>query len=294
MTGATDADIGSPAGADASEQRTAVFAPQKGSRDMTSYECLLVERPQPGIVLMTLHRPAQLNAVSEALFAEIEQACAEVEANPDDRVLVVTGSGRAFCAGLDMDLAERLLAGAPDNLLATLDRWGTSLMSLRNLSKPVIAAVNGAAAGGGLAISLACDIRIASTEAKFNVAFIKLGFTGGDMGVSYLLPRVVGLGHASELMLTGRFIDADEASRIGLANRVVRPNELIDAALECAAEIVRNDALGVSLTKHVLQRNLGASSLSAAMDLENRNQALMALSGSVANGLEEFKARNAK
>lgn len=258
---------------------------------MTDYECLLLERPQPGIVLMTLNRPAQLNAVSEALFDEIVRACAEVDAIPTDRVLVVTGAGRAFCAGLDMDLAEQLLASAPHDLLTTLDRWGTSLMALRNLSKPVIAAVNGPAAGGGLAISLACDIRFASTRAKFNVAFIKLGFTGGDMGVSYLLPRVVGLGHASELMLTGRFIEADEAARIGLVNRVVPPEELIETAMACAAEIAHNDALGVELSKHVLQQSLAAPSLSAAMDLENRNQSLMALSGSVAQGLADFKAR---
>lgn len=258
---------------------------------MSDYECLQLERPRPGIVLLTLNRPRQLNAVSEAMFGELVEACTEIEANSSDRVVVITGTGRAFCAGLDLELAENILAKESSDLLATLNRWGESLMALRNLSKPVIAAVNGAAAGGGLAMSLACDVRIASNHAKFNVAFIKLGFTGGDMGVSYLLPRVVGLGHASELMLTGRFVGADEAARIGLVNRVVSPDELIEAAMACATEIAQNDALGVALTKHVLQESLGATSLSSAMDLENRNQALMALSGSVTKGLAEFKSR---
>lgn len=129
-----------------------------------------------------------------------------------------------------------------------------------------------------------------STEARFNVAFIKLGFTGGDMGVSYLLPRVVGLGHASELMLTGRFVEADEAARIGLANRVVPPSELMDAAMACAGDIARNSPLGVALTKQVLQHSLAAPSLSATMDFENRNQTVMALSGPVAEGLSRFRS----
>ena len=261
---------------------------------MADYKTLLVERPEPGIVRLTLNRQAQLNAVTEDMFNEIVQVCAEVESNPTDRALVVTGAGRAFCSGLELECADNLLASTPPQMLETLDRWGTSLMALRNLSKPVIAAVNGPATGGGLAISLACDVRIVSTEARFNVAFIKLGFTGGDMGVSYLLPRVVGLGHASELMLTGRFVEADEAARIGLANRVVPPGELMDAAMACAGDIARNSSLGVALTKQVLQHSLAAPSLSATMDFENRNQTVMALSGSVTEGLARFRSRKPK
>lgn len=258
---------------------------------MADHKTLSVDRPEPGIVRMTLDRQAQLNAVTEEMFAEIVQVCAEIESDPDARVLIVTGAGRAFCAGLDLECADTLLASAPPQMLETLDRWGRSLMAFRDLSKPVIAAVNGPATGGGLAISLACDVRIASIDARFNVAFIKLGFTGGDMGVSYLLPRVVGLGHASELMLTGRFIGADEAAGIGLVNRVVAPDELMDAALECARDIARNSALGVGLTKQVLQHSLAAPSLTAAMELENRNQTLTALSGAVSEGLARFRSR---
>ena len=261
---------------------------------MADYKTLLVERPEPGIVCLTLNRQAQLNAVTEDMFGEIVQVCAEIESNPTDRALVVTGAGRAFCAGLDLECADNLLALTPPQMLETLDRWGISLMALRALSKPVIAAVNGPATGGGLAISLACYVRIVSTEARFNVAFIKLGFTGGDMGVSYLLPRVVGLGHASELMLTGRFVEADEAARIGLANRVVPPGELMDAAIACAGDIARNSELGVALTKQVLQHSLSAPSLSATMDFENRNQTVMALSGSVTEGLARFRSSKPK
>jgi enoyl-CoA hydratase/carnithine racemase len=141
--------------------------------------------------------------------------------------------------------------------------------------KPMIAAVNGPAAGGGLALALACDIRIAAPEARFNVAFVRLGLSGADVGVSWLLPRVVGLGHASEMMLTGRLVEADEALRIGLVNSVAESNDaLIDTCLEKAAEIARNSPFGLRLTKQVLELAMDAPSLEAAIALENRNQVL--------------------
>jgi enoyl-CoA hydratase len=152
----------------------------------------------------------------------------------------------------------------------------------------VVAAVNGAAAGGGLALALAADVRVCSTAARFNVAFVKIGLSGCDIGVSYLLPRIVGLGVASELMLTGRVVEAEEAARIGLANRVVEPGELLDSANELADGIVANSPFGVWMTKQVLGRNVDAGSLGAAIDLENRTQVLATRTTDMKEALAAF------
>jgi enoyl-CoA hydratase len=138
---------------------------------------------------------------------------------------------------------------------------------------------------------LASDIRIASTAAKFNAAFIKVGLTGGDMGSSWLLPRIVGLGIANELLLTGRFVLPDEAAQIGLVNRVVEPNELLPAALELAAQIAANSPFGIRVTKQVVQANLGAATLELAVELENRNQALAAGTSDMREALTAYTER---
>ncbi len=159
---------------------------------------------------------------------------------------------------------------------------------LRTLSKPVIAAVNGAATGGGLALALACDVRVASESARFNVAFIRVGLSGCDIGVSYLLPRLIGASRAFELMLTGRMIDATEADRIGLVSRVVPVGKVVDAALETAQLIRANSPFGVWMTKEVMWDNLEASSLQAAIDLENRTQLLSSYTGDMSEALAAF------
>ncbi len=142
------------------------------------------------------------------------------------------------------------------------------------MDKPVIAAVNGAAAGAGMALALAADIRIASPAARFNAAFIRIGLTGGDVGTSWLLPRIVGFGRALEILMTGRFVDAEEALRIGMVTEIASESDLLERAVETAKLICRNSPFGVRMTKKVLQANVDASSLDAAIDLENRNQVL--------------------
>jgi enoyl-CoA hydratase len=159
---------------------------------------------------------------------------------------------------------------------------------LRALSKPVIAAVNGPATGGGLALALACDVRVAAESARFNVAFIRVGLSGCDIGVSYLLPRLVGASRAFELMLTGRMIDAAEADRIGLVSKMVPDGKVLDAALDTAELIRANSPFGVWMTKEVMWDNLEASSLQAAIDLENRTQLLSSYTGDMREALAAF------
>jgi enoyl-CoA hydratase len=176
-------------------------------------------------------------------------------------------------------------------LLREQESWAEAITSFQRLAKPVIAAVNGAAAGAGFSLALAADIRIAAPAARFNAAFIKVGLTGGDCGSSWMLPRVVGLGHAYEILLTGRFVDSGEAARIGLVNRVVPAEELLDEALRVAEMITENSPLGVALTKRVIQVNVDAPSLEAAVELENRNQTLAAGTHDMSEALRAFREK---
>src|SRR3954468_15711944 len=238
----------------------------------------------PGVALLTLNRPERLNALSAPLVEDLHAALDAI----DDavRVVVLTGAGRGFCAGLD--LKEPMGDGTVVGGLRAQERIAGLMLKLRALSQPVIAAVNGAAAGGGLALALSSDVRLAAEEARFNVAFVKLGVSGADMGVSHLLPRIVGIGHASELMLTGRLVGAEEAARIGLANRVVPAGELLEAAGELAAEIVANAPFGVRMTKEVLRHNVDAQSAAAAIAIENRTQILAVQTGQIVEAMTAF------
>jgi enoyl-CoA hydratase/carnithine racemase len=186
----------------------------------------------------------------------------------------MTGAGRAFCAGFDLDDADHLAGLAPLGMLARQDTAARSLAAIRGLPIPVIAAVNGAAAGGGFALALAADIRLASPTARFNAAFVRIGLSAGDLGTSWHLTRLVGPGRAAEIAYTGRFVEAEEAERIGLVNRLVPAEQLLDEALAMAAQIASNSPGGVRLSKRALQANLDTP-FSAALELENRGQALL-------------------
>jgi enoyl-CoA hydratase len=237
---------------------------------------LQLERTDEGIATLTLNRPDRLNALTWEMIDALHATLAEIGEDRSIRVLVLTGAGRGFCAGLDIKQRDDAV-GSDDDVLTVFRRQekvaGLAL-ALRNLPQPVIAAVNGPAAGGGLALALACDVRLGSPAARFNVAFVRIGLSGGDVGVSHLLPRIVGLGAASELMLTGRPVDAEEALRIGLVNRVVDADGLLAAAAGLAREIAANSPFGVWMTKQVLHRNVDAPSLEAAIEMENRTQVL--------------------
>lgn len=255
------------------------------------YETLLTDRPAPGVLLATLNRPERLNAMTFAMFEELAHLRERVADDPETRVLVVTGAGRGFSSGLDLDQAALLPEMDAAEMLARQESWAAAIAGFRTLAKPVIAAVNGAAAGAGMSLALAADVRLASASARFNAAFVRIGLSGGDLGSSWLLPRLVGFGVASELLLTGRFVDADEARRIGLVNRVVPDEKLISSAVALAGDIVRNSPLGVRLTKQVLQANVDAPSLDAAIELENRNQVLATRDPGMAEALAAFREK---
>jgi enoyl-CoA hydratase len=233
---------------------------------------------EDGIRLLTLDRPDRLNAMSHELVGDIHAALDAVAADRDCRVVILTGEGRGFCAGLDLKGAGVAPGG---------DEWGGPaagmigqqhiarlIPHLRSLRQPVIAAVNGPAAGGGLALALGSDVRIAAESAKFNVAFIRIGLSACDIGVSWLLPRLIGASRAWELMLTGRIIDSTEAERIGLVVRVVPDGAVVESALETARLIAANSPMGVWMTKEVMWSQLEIGSLHAGIDIENRNQIL--------------------
>ena len=257
----------------------------------TEFEYLRIGEVTGGALCVELDRPSRLNALTFEMFDELSLLCDLVEREEEVRVMILTGAGRGFCAGLDLDEAARLPAMSASEMLLGQESWARGITSLRRLTKPVIAAVNGAAAGAGLSLALAADIRIASTAAVFNAAFVRIGLSGGDCGSSWLLPRIVGFGHASEIMLTGRLIDADHAEEIGLVNRVVEPDELSGSAFALAAEIAANSPFGLRLTKQVLQVNVDAPSLEHALELENRNQVLSARTEDMAEALDAFRAK---
>jgi len=251
-----------------------------------------VDRPAAGIAQITLNRPDRLNAMNAELIGELDEALGRVAADRSSRVVVLTGAGRGFCAGLDL-AGYGTPAGAeglapPEATFAVQTQIASLVPRLRALHQPVIAAVNGPAAGGGLALALASDVRIASTSARFNVAFVRLGISGCDIGVSWLLPRLIGASRAWELMLTGRIIDAGEADRIGLVLRVVPDEELLDTALETAGLIAANSPWGIRMTKEVMWSQLEIGSLQAGIDLENRTQVLSSMTADMQEAVSAF------
>lgn len=255
------------------------------------YETLLLDRSRDGVLLVTLNRPERYNAITFEMFDELHDLCRVLSADRELRAVVLTGAGRGFCSGLDLDEAATLPDMTPAEMMLGQEHWAGAYEAIHDLPQPVIAAVNGAAAGGGLGLALAADIRVASTEARFNAAFVRIGLTAGDVGVSWSLPRIVGLGHASEMMLTGRFVDASEAERIGLVNRVVDPDKVLDAAFEVAEQIASNTPFGVMLTKRVLQANVDAGSLRSAIEVENRGQTLATRGEDFREALSAFRSK---
>jgi enoyl-CoA hydratase len=246
---------------------------------MAAGASVTIEAVETGIRVLTLNRPDRLNAINFEMVADLHDAIDELAADPAVKVVVLTGAGRAFCAGLDLkDHGAPPPPGGHRHLHAGLD--GQTFMSnltvhLRELPAVVVAAVNGPAFGGGLALACACDLRIASTSGRFCSAFIRTGLSGTDIGITYLLPRLVGAAHAYDLILTGRDIDAGEAHRMGLVSRVVDDEALIDEAITVARQMDRYTHSGLVTTKQVLRLALDSPSLEATIALEARNPMLV-------------------
>ncbi len=249
----------------------------------------------PGVTCITMNRPGKLNAMTVALVQGLHDAFDEIAADPSCRVVVLTGAGRGFCAGLDLsgygELPGSAGRGRTQNGLAVQKHIASLIPHMRSLPQPIIAAVNGAASGGGFALVLGSDIRLAGASAKFNAAFVRIGLSACDIGTSWLLPRIVGAGRAHDLMLTGRLIDGREAARIGLVLDVVPDDALLDAALTKAGEISRNSPFGVQLTKETMWSSLEVSGLQAAIDLENRTQIMASATKDHIEALTAFVQR---
>jgi enoyl-CoA hydratase/carnithine racemase len=244
-------------------------------------ETIIVERPRPGIVVATLNRPERLNAMTNTMFHELEQLALRLDQDDEVRVLIITGAGRAFCAGFDLagyGDDERLAhQGTTRGLLTRQSEIATTIARLHGLKIPVIAAINGPCAGAGLSYAAACDIRIAAEGIVFSAAFLRAGFTACDLGSSWLLPRIVGTGRAHELMLTARRFDAEEALRIGLVTDVVPGDRLIATALSIADRIKQNPPLSTLMTKEGMWLAMETPSLAATIEFENRQQVLSAM-----------------
>lgn len=234
-----------------------------------------------GVLCITFRRPGSLNALDYAMVRDLNAVLDDAERETDARAVVLTGEGRAFCAGFDLNgygdddrVAEQ---GTTRGLLTRQSEIAATITRLRGLKQPVIAAINGACAGAGLSYAAATDIRVAADGAVFCAAYLRAGFTACDLGSSWLLPRIVGTGRAHELLLTARRFDAAEALRIGLVTDVVPGVELMDKALEIAGRIKEHPPLSTLLTKEGMWAAVEAPSLASAIELENRQQVLAAM-----------------
>jgi enoyl-CoA hydratase/carnithine racemase len=254
-----------------------------------AYETIAVDVHQ-GVHWLTLNRPQSLNAITNQMVADLGDYFGGLFHDRDCRIVVMRGSGRAFCAGLDIKAhggQEPPFGGGFGFQGYLADVY----LRMRRCPQPIIALVHGAASGGGFAFALASDIRLAGQSARMNAAFIRLGLSACDMGVSYFLPRVVGLSVASELMMTGRFIDAQRALATGLVSEVVPDDELEALAQSYVDDMLATSPIGLRMTKEGLGLAVDAPSLEAAMAIENRNQLLCAASEDFAEGLRAFREK---
>lgn len=251
-----------------------------------------------GILEVRLNRPDRMNALSPALVRDLLQVFDELQRDRATRVVVLTGAGKGFCSGADLQEAA-----APGDVpgtggMSTLgfvykfqEYLARLVLAIHECDKPVIAAVNGAAGRGGLGVALAADVRIAAPEARFGALVIRTGLSGCDVGTRYFLPRIAGTGIASELLLTGRVFDAEEARAMGLFSRVAAPGALDAAALETARSIAAHSEYGAWMTKKGLWLAVDAPSLRHAVEIENRTQVLGTFTGCFEESARAFAER---
>lgn len=235
-----------------------------------------LSRPRANVALITLNRPERMNAMAFDVMVPFRKTLEELKYDNDVRVVVVTGAGRGFCSGADQTDSGRVphVEGlTPITIsLRAMELLDDIVMALRNLHQPVIAAVNGAAIGGGLCLALACDVRIAATSAYFRAAGINNGLTASELGLSYLLPRAIGTSRAFDIMLSGRDVDAVEAERIGLVSKAVPDDELLEECYAFAERIIGFSRPGIELTKRTIWNGLDAASMASHMAQEGIGQ----------------------
>jgi enoyl-CoA hydratase/carnithine racemase len=252
-----------------------------------TYKCLLYE-VKDGVATLTLNRPERLNALGDTLRDDLQDAITRASEDSEVRVMIVTGAGKGFCSGGDVKaMSERKESGSGRPLIEKVapgrDR---TVLALRDAPKPVIAAVNGAAAGAGMNLALCCDMRLASTAAKFSQAFVRRGLHP-DWGGTYFLPRVVGTAKACELIFTGEIVDAQEALRLGIVSAVHPPEELMPAAHALARKIADGPPIAIRLAKRAIYHNLD-SDLRQALEFETFAQNICFDTEDAAEGIRAF------
>ncbi|WP_135454332.1 enoyl-CoA hydratase [Mycobacterium sp. DL99] len=244
-------------------------------------EFVLVDRPRPDVALVTLNRPERMNSMAFDVMVPLKGVLEELRYDNSVRVVVLTGAGRGFSSGADHKSAGSVphVVGLtrPTYALRSMEILDDVILALRRLHQPVIAAVNGAAIGGGLCLALACDVRVAAEGAYFRAAGINNGLTASELGLSYLLPRAIGSSRAFEIMLTGRDVDAQEAERIGLVSSVVAEEALLDTCYAMADRMAAFSRPGIELTKRTLWSGLDAASLEGHMQAEGLGQLFVRL-----------------
>lgn len=255
---------------------------------MDAYEHLRVEL-RGGAAWVTLDRPERLNALNPRLIAELTDFFGGLHARSPARVVVLRGAGRGFCAGLDLkEMQDSGARKGVEDMLEVQRKVRDIMLRMRRCPQPVVGLVHGAASGGGMALALACDVRLMTPDARMNASFIRVGLSGCDVGVSYFLPRMVGASVASELLLTGRFLSAQRALALGLVSQVDDLPVLEREAEALVAEMLQATPLGLRLTKDALNFALDAPSLEAAIAMEDRNQVLCTQGGDFSEGIAAF------
>jgi len=254
-------------------------------------QSFLYEQTDTGIGTIILNRPERLNALTFEVYRELTDTFASLRDDKDVRVVVITGSGRAFCSGGDVhDIIGELFERNIEGLLEFTRLTCALVRNMRALPKPIISSLNGITAGAGACIALASDIRLANEDAKIAFLFVKVGLSGADMGAAFLLPRVIGLSKATELLYTGDFISATEAERIGLYNRVVPADQLAATTRELAERLARGPAFALAKTKEMLNRELDMN-LDAALECEAQAQAICMQHPDYREAYEAFVAK---
>jgi enoyl-CoA hydratase len=240
-----------------------------------------IDHPAPQVALVTLNRPDRMNSMAFDVMIPLRDALETISRDNEVRVVVLTGAGKAFCSGADLENPGRVpdIEGLtlPSIALRSMELLEKVILTIRGMHQPVIGAVNGPAIGGGFCLALACDLRIAATSAYFRAAGINNGLTASELGISYLLPRAIGSARAAEIMFTGRDLCAEESERIGLVSQTVPDDELLTASYAMAERIVGFSRPGVELTKRMLASSLDASSLSAHIGHEGLAQLFVRL-----------------
>jgi enoyl-CoA hydratase len=259
---------------------------------VTPDSLVVVDKPQPRTTVVTLNRPERLNAMSIDLVIALDRVLGDVADDNDTSVVILTGSGRAFCSGLD--LKDYGVIPNVDGLTVgriaqrSMRYYSRLILTLRRMPQPVLAAVNGPAYGGGMCLACAADLRIASHAAVFNATGIVNGLTSTELAISWLLPRLIGATHSNDLLLTGREVGADEAFRLGLVSRIAGDDELLPTALAMAASMTRFSPYGLEMTKSILWVNLENPSLESAIEIEDRNQLMLGFTENLPEAIRAF------